>query len=31
MEITNCHKEKSVDLTDFLVKRYADIDVGHGR
>src|SRR5262245_66593993 len=27
MEITNCHKERSVDLTDFLVKRYADIDV----
>ena len=24
MEITNCHKEKSVDLTNFLVKRYAD-------
>jgi hypothetical protein len=30
MEITNCHREKSVDLTDFLVKRYADIDVDTG-
>ena len=30
MEITNCHKERSVDLTDFLVKRYADIDVDTG-
>ena len=30
MEITNCQKEKSVDLTDFFVKRYADIDVDTG-
>ena len=30
MEITNCHRRKSVDLTDFLVKRYADIDVDTG-
>ncbi len=30
MEITNCQKERSVDLTDFLVKRYADIDVDTG-
>lgn len=30
MEITNCTKEKSVDLSDFLVKRYADIDVDTG-
>lgn len=30
MEITNCQREKSVDLTDFLVKRYADIDVDTG-
>jgi len=31
MEITNCSdKGKSVDLTDFLVKRYADIDVDTG-
>lgn len=30
MEITNCRRERSVDLTDFLVKRYADIDVDTG-
>jgi hypothetical protein len=30
MEITNCGGEKSIDLTDFLVKRYADIDVDTG-
>lgn len=31
MEITNCHpKERSVDLKDLLVKRYADIDVDTG-
>lgn len=31
MEITNCmEKGRSVDLTDFLVKRYADIDVDTG-
>ena len=30
MAITNCHKERSIDLTDFLVKRYADIDVDTG-
>jgi hypothetical protein len=30
MEITNCGKERSVDLSDFLVKRYADIDVDTG-
>lgn len=30
MEITNCGKEKSADLSDFLVKRYADIDVDTG-
>jgi len=30
MELTNCSREKSVDLTDFLVKRYADIDVDTG-
>lgn len=30
MEITNCRREKSIDLTDFLVKRYADIDVDTG-
>jgi hypothetical protein len=30
MELTNCHDERSVDLTDFLVKRYADIDVDTG-
>jgi hypothetical protein len=30
MEITNCLREKSLDLTDFLVKRYADIDVDTG-
>lgn len=30
MEITNCGKERSLDLTDFLVKRYADIDVDTG-
>lgn len=30
MEITNCGRERSLDLTDFLVKRYADIDVDTG-
>jgi len=30
MAITNCHRERSIDLTDFLVKRYADIDVDTG-
>jgi hypothetical protein len=30
MEITNCGKERSLDLNDFLVKRYADIDVDTG-
>jgi hypothetical protein len=30
MEITNCRREKSLDLDDFLVKRYADIDVDTG-
>ena len=30
MEITNCRKERSVDLSDFLIKRYADIDVDTG-
>lgn len=29
MEITNCYRE-AVDLNDFLVKRYADIDVDTG-
>ena len=30
MEITNCRERESLDLTDFLVKRYADIDVDTG-
>lgn len=30
MELTNCGKERSADLSDFLVKRYADIDVDTG-
>lgn len=30
MEITNCARERSLDLTDFLVKRYADLDVDTG-
>jgi hypothetical protein len=30
MELTNCGKERSVDLSDFLVKRYADIDIDTG-
>ena len=30
MEITNCRERESHDLTDFLVKRYADIDVDTG-
>ena len=30
MEITNCRKRESVDLTDVLIKRYADIDVDTG-
>src|SRR5919202_1445306 len=30
MELTNCRRERSEDLTDFLVKRYADIDVDTG-
>jgi hypothetical protein len=30
MEITNCRRPRSVDLTDVLVKRYADIDVDTG-
>lgn len=31
MDITNCQSDgKSLDLKDFLVKRYADIDVDTG-
>ena len=30
MEITNCRRRESLDLSDFLVKRYADIDVDTG-
>jgi hypothetical protein len=30
MEVTNCRTRESVDLTDFLIKRYADIDVDTG-
>jgi hypothetical protein len=30
MEITNCRERESVDLTDVLIKRYADIDVDTG-
>jgi hypothetical protein len=30
MEITNCRREESADLSNFLVKRYADIDVDTG-
>jgi len=30
MEITNCGKDRSLDLNDVLVKRYADIDVDTG-
>jgi hypothetical protein len=30
MELTNCSRRESVDLTDLLVKRYADIDVDTG-
>jgi hypothetical protein len=30
MEVTNCRRERSIDITDFLIKRYADIDVDTG-
>jgi hypothetical protein len=30
MEVTNCRDRESVDLRDFIVKRYADIDVDTG-
>jgi hypothetical protein len=30
MEITNCRRRESLDLSDFLIKRYADIDVDTG-
>jgi hypothetical protein len=30
MEVTNCRARESVDLTDVLIKRYADIDVDTG-
>ncbi len=30
MEVTNCGEEKSIDLDDLLIKRYADIDIDTG-